>query len=497
MGDSGQSEEALYLDIRTRLCEGRFTEALSLLRPVASEAGASAQCHLYLAVAHEGLHEYDEAIRHYEEAWKLDANPLVVANLGGALLAAGRPGQAVDVLERALATGANVALVHYQLGQALVQLGAFERARHAFEAALRLEPCNTGVHKALADIKTFTREDPQLHALANLATATTSMDEEAQVHLHFALGKAYEDVGDYASSFRHLTDGNRLVRGRFHYDEQAALSVLAEVRKSFSADFVRGYPSAAPIFVLGMPRSGSTLVERILSAHPAVRSAGETSLFGELARDWFPAGGLRQELRSVIQGISGEQLYALGKNYVAAMQRAAPGAEMVIDKLPSNYLLLGLIHLALPNAHVIHTRRDALDTCLSCFATHFAGTQAQYYDLGELGRHYRAYEGLMNHWRDVLPRGTFLEVQYERLINESEQEIRRMLQYCGLEWDEACRNFFLSPLPVRTASAAQVRKPLYRGSVGRASRFGKLLEPLKVALDGSSRDPLNGEPGLT
>jgi hypothetical protein len=158
---------------------------------------------------------------------------------------------------------------------------------------------------------------------------------------------------------------------------------------------------------------------------------------------------------------------------------------MVIDKLPSNYLLLGLIHLALPNAHIIHTRRDALDTCFSCFATHFAGVQPQYYELAELGRHYRAYQGLMDHWRDALARGAFIEVQYERLIDDSRQEFRRLLQYCGLPWDEACGNFFLNPLPVRTASAAQVRKPLYRSSVGRASRFHKHLDSLQSALAGS------------
>jgi hypothetical protein len=222
-----------------------------------------------------------------------------------------------------------------------------------------------------------------------------------------------------------------------------------------------GDPSEIPIFILGMPRSGSTLIEQILASHAWVHGAGERMDFPDLLAD-----------------LGDRDFRALGAAYAARSGTLAPGAGRVTDKLPGNFLHAGAIHLALPRARIIHSRRDPADTCLSCYTKLFRGEQPFTYDLGELGRYYRAYERLMAHWRVVLPESVFLEVDYEALVADPETQTRRLLAHCGLAWDPACLVFHETRREIRTASAVQVRQPLYGGSVGRWRRHGERLEPL-------------------
>jgi hypothetical protein len=222
-----------------------------------------------------------------------------------------------------------------------------------------------------------------------------------------------------------------------------------------------------------MARSGTSLVEQILASHPKVFGAGELKTLMDSVATPFP---------DVISSIGGQGLREIGAKYVAEIRRLSPNAERIVDKMPANYRFAGLIHLALPNARIIHVCRNPLDTCFSCFSILFGGEQRYSYDLGELGRYYRCYEKLMEHWRRVLPPGVMLEVEYEKLIEDLEGEARRVIAHCDLEWDAACLSFHETERPVRTASAQQVRQPVYRSSIGRWRPYARPLSPLIEAL---------------
>jgi hypothetical protein len=231
-----------------------------------------------------------------------------------------------------------------------------------------------------------------------------------------------------------------------------------------------------------MPRSGSTLVEQILASHPLVIAGGELDHLQRAVTTFAAQDGAQTSLPEQIRKIADDDLPRLGTFYLGKLWNMAPNAERVTDKMPSNFRFAGLIHLALPNARIIHTRRDPIDTCVSCFSTLFAQSQPFTYELGELGRYYRAYEQLMNHWREVLPEGVMLDVRYEELVTDFEAQVRRILAHCGLEWHKDCLAFYKAKRSVKTASAAQVYRPLYRSSVGRGSCYGDMLLPLIDAL---------------
>jgi sulfotransferase family protein len=236
----------------------------------------------------------------------------------------------------------------------------------------------------------------------------------------------------------------------------------------------RGERSCVPVFILGMLRSGTTLVEQILASHPKVFGAGEVDDFNKvIAALHFP---------EVVSLMSGEQLRQLGASYVGGIRVAAPVVERITNKSPGNFRFTGLIHMMLPNARIIHTRRDPIDTCLSCFSKLFVGNHPYAYDLEELGRYYRAYEALMAHWRSVLPPNVMLEVQYEEVVADLEGQARRIVAHCGLEWDALCLAFHQTERPVRTASATQVRQPIYKSSVGRWRAYEPFLGPLLAEL---------------
>jgi len=282
------------------------------------------------------------------------------------------------------------------------------------------------------------------------------------------------DVGDADQAFARLNAGNRRVRGSLVYDVEADVSCFKAIADAFTSDVMNlfagaGDTSEHPVFVVGMPRSGTTLVEQILASHPDVHGAGELNLLSEVS-----GGALFPTL--------GRELPAWGRAYAERLAALAPGKRRVVDKMPSNFQFLGLIQLMLPNARIIHCRRDPIDTCLSCYSRKFADRQDFSYDLRDLGRYYRAYEDLMDHWRRLLPHDRLLEVRYEDLVNDLRTEAERLVAFCGLEWNEACLDFHRTDRPVQTASVNQVRQPIYRSSVSRWKQYARHLEPLLGAL---------------
>jgi tetratricopeptide (TPR) repeat protein len=463
----------------------RYQEAAAHYERTLSVRPNDAEAHVALGNILRGLDQADDAIGHYTRALSFNATYIEAHNgLGLANHMLGRSEEAIQHYRRALGIDPTDLEAHSRLGEALQALGRLEESRIAFERAVTLAPRKAGCYWNLANSKRFTEDDLHLADMNELARDEASLTAEEQIDLHFALGKAFAELGNRAQSFQHLLRGNSLMRRRTSYDEAAALGRLDRIQKAFTTALMGekredGDPSTAPIFIIGMPRSGTTLIEQIIASHPKVFGAGELRVMANLAEALSgPNGTLFPE---VVASMSGEQLRRLGGDYLRAVRRLAPTAERITDKMPGNFALAGLIHLSLPNARIIHVCRDPCDTAFSCFSILFARGHEYSYDLSELGRYFRAYQRLADHWRDVMPE-TMLEVRYEQVVADLEEEARRIIAYCGLEWDDACLAFYRTARSVRTASATQVRQPIYRSSIGRWRPHADALQPLLQAL---------------
>ena len=514
-------EEALAsydkaLAIKPRLIDALYNRG-SLLKELnrAEEALASykkalainpnyAAAHITCGSLLESLNRPDEALASYNRAIAIDPNIADAHIVRGDLLKKlNRPEEALASYDKAVAVSSDNALAHDRRGLVLVELGRLTEARNAHENAVALSPRKAPFYYNLTAVKQLTLSDPVARAMKKLERDIASLDWEDQTTLHFALAKAFADNADYKRSFRHLLDGNALKRTHVQYDESATLAAIDSLRATFTSKLMRtnqglGEPSPIPVFVVGMPRSGSTLVEQVLCSHPKVFGAGEIPDFFKAA---IEVGGTNLEalhFSGENPEVLGSQLHQIGESYVRRIVRLAPAAERIVNKMPDNFRLAGLIHLALPNARIIHIRRDPVDTSVSCFSKLFVGANAPFtYDLAELGRYYHSYDSLMAHWRELLPPSALLDVQYEDLVADIEGQAKRMIAHCGLEWDASCLDFYRTVRPVRTASAVEVRQPIYKTSVGRWRNYEPFLGPLLSTLGPSiSQRPSDGEPQI-
>jgi tetratricopeptide (TPR) repeat protein len=399
------------------------------------------------------------------------------------LKAMGRVGLGEIVCRRGLAIDPDYAEGHNCLGGLLFDLGRMGPAEAEMRRALSMSPDNIPYHLSFAAAHKYQAGDEHLAELEVLAARAGEMSDADQAHLHFALAKAYEDVGAKDLGFEQQRLGNQAKRRTFEYDEAALLAQIERIKAVFSPKFVsslkRGYKMAdGPIFILGMMRSGSTLVEQILASHPQVFGAGELTLF----RQALNAVSGQKPYPEAIPSMSAGTIDAVGLAYQQRLRREAPDSARITDKYLHNFLYCGLIALAMPQARIIHTVRDPVDTCLSIYSKMFTGHHPYAYDLAELGRYHRAYQSLMDHWRQVLPEGAMIDLRYEEVVDDLEGQARRLLDHCDLPWDDAVLAFHNTDRAVRTASATQVRQPLYKSSVGRWRPPTELLRPLTEAL---------------
>lgn len=468
---------------------GRYAEAVARYRQMLSLKADMPETYNNLGHALGALGKPETAVLAFECAVALKPdNPEALCNWGLALVDLGRFDEAEAKYRRVIEVNPGFAGAHNNLGLLMKAKGRLVEAGEAIEQAIHLAPRHIAYYENLAAIRPFAAGDPLLAALEGLAGDGAALSAADQVHLHFALAKAYENSGDAERAFRHLQSGNAFKRRQMVYDEAESLGQMDRLCELVSRDFIAarqgcGEASPVPVFIVGMTRSGTTLIEQILASHPQVFGAGEIHLFDHAAgliRNALPG---RPPFPEMVQAMSGEHFRALGALYLEKITRQAPAAMRITDKMTVNFLFAGLIHLALPNATIIHAVRDPADTCVSCFATHFMTGHAHAYDLAELGRYYRHYQALMKHWHDVLPRGRIIDVQYEELVADLEGVARRIVAHCGLEWSGRCLDFHRTERAVRTASAVQVRKPIYKDSVGRWRKFAPFLGPLLAELE--------------
>ena len=440
-----------------------------------------------LARSHQAQKKFTEAAALAARALAMDPKNSAACHclLGGIHAEAGYPEQAEHAYDGALELQPDLFGALMGKGQLLLEQGRLKEAEGHFRQALSLNVANLAARLALVQVQRAGEDEENMAALLLEAEKIGEMPEGRALSLHFALGKQYDDAGQPDLAMHHLLEGNRLKRKRVEYSPDNNDLICTNICQFFSPENISrlsgaGCPSELPIFVLGMPRSGTSLVEQILASHPLVYGAGELQDLLALAAK--PTEKTVEGYPLSLIGLGRDDLTAMGERYVAGLRSRNQEAQRITDKMPANFHCVGLIHLMLPRARIIHVRRNPVDTCLSGFSHIFNNTQQQSYDLAEIGRYYRNYATLMDHWRSVLPAGALYEVQYEQMVTDQENQSRALLASCGLEWDAACLEFHKTRRQVRTASATQVRQPIYTSSVERWRKYEAHLGPLLDAL---------------
>lgn len=446
--------------------------------------------------AMEGLARCLQETRELEKAEELARKALSIREraAGWALLAnilSERmfPDQSAECYEKALSMDPALVSAWIGKGHLLMEQGKMDESEACFRRALELEPGNIAPRLSLTQVAKTREGDENLVALESAAADADSMPETKALSLHFALGKAYEDLKRYDDAFPHFLKGCALKHKRVEYSAEHNRLVAENIRRMFTRERIEalrgaGSDSSTPIFVLGMPRSGTTLTETILASHPDVYGAGELPDLLQVIAE--PLGNPAVGYPLNMEFMTHADLTRMGQRYVQQLKQRAPDAPHITDKMPANYLGVGMIHLMLPNARIVHVRRNPVDTCVSAFTRLFNRSQHQSYDLRELGKYYMDYLSIMAHWREVLPAGSFYEIQYEDLVANQEEESRKLVAFCGLDWNDACLDPHKTERNVKTASVTQVRQPVYKTSVERWRVYekflGPLLEELKDAL---------------
>lgn len=464
---------------------GRLEEALVCCRRAAELAPDTPypMANLGLVLCECGR---DEEAEHWlRQSLRLDPRqPQVYNSLGNLRYAQGQVPEAADLYREALRLDPQCAAASLNLGNTFRELGDFAAAEREYRRAIELAPRLAAAYYGLSAIKRYSPADiPEILRLESLLD-DPRLSADDQISLHFAAGKMYDDCGMPDRAFQHFRQANQtrplpFDRNAFCRDIQRRISLFSD--DLFAAPHPVGSDSDLPIFIVGMPRSGTSLVEQIVASHPAVFGAGELKdLDQAAARLWGAATSSASPLGAGGRSAR-EALMATADDYLARCRSLGGDAAHVTDKMPGNFLHLGLVALLFPRAKVIHCRRDPLDACLSCYTTNFKNRQPHMFRLEDLGFYYRQYERLMDHWRRVLPL-PILDVSYEELVASPEPLVRRLVAFCGLPWDDRCLQFHRSPRCVQTCSVWQVRQPIYSRSVGRWRAYARHLDPLVQAL---------------
>jgi len=408
----------------------------------------------------------------------------------------GQHAEAAETYRRAASLNPGMPAPWIGLGNTLKTIGRQAEAIEAYRHAAALRPQNSESWWSLSNLKTFRFEDADVEVMQR-QLAEERLTEEARAQFSFALAKAHEDRGEYARAFELYAEGNRLRRRLEHYDPVQTEVINERIRAVFHDAFLArhaasGHPDPAPIFIVGLPRSGSTLIEQILASHSQVDATHELPEVGRLVQRINRGRTDRIAYPEAARELAGNQWAALGRAYIDDTRKYRRGAPRFTDKMPNNFPSIGLLALALPNARFINARRHPLDTCLSCYRQLFARGQPFTYDLTELGEYYLEYEKMMAHWHAALP-GRILDVQYEEMVADQDAQTRRLLEFCELPFEDACLRYWETGRAIRTASSEQVRQPIYDSSVNFWRNYERELAPLveilRPVLPAFGRDP--------
>ncbi len=460
----------------------RNSAAVSTLEDALALDPDNLETRVLLSRALTSVDRGDEAITMVQHVLARNPNSSQgLAAMGWTLYSLGNVAAAIPYLEHAVEVDARSADARLGLGRALQNMGRFAEANEQFERALDIDTRNG---EALLGLAGKTEPGDPCFARLHRALSQSHLSVTERVDLHFAAGKMYQDIGALEEAFEHYRLANDLMD--FAFDPKAFADEITAFIEIFTPTLLEqgqhlGKESDLPVFIVGMPRSGTTLIEQILASHRNVFGAGELTNVSRLALRLPSIVVGNDPYPECVARLDGKTVQGLAEEYLADLRRHAPEAARVTDKIPNNFLHLGLITLMLPSARVIHCRRDPMDTCLSIYFNHFSAHHAYAYDLAHLGLYYRQYDRLMAHWARVLPI-PMLEVDYEDLAENQEEMSRKMIEFCGLAWDPRCLDFHNTIRTVHTASKYQVRQPLYKESIGRWRYYERHLGPLKESL---------------
>ncbi|BCG81397.1 tetratricopeptide repeat-containing sulfotransferase family protein [Mesorhizobium sp. 113-3-3] len=439
--------------------------------------------HLALGETYSKVGEHSGSIKHFERACELKADWVeALCALGRAYTEFGKADIAVPLYRKALKIDGARPAIQMGLANALVSLGRMDEATTHMKEAISRRQDVAAAYNGLVSIRKFTEEPAELKSiLAELRNP--ALDKKSIQQLHHAAGKVLNDLRRYDEAMDHLRQAKRSVP---RFDLEAYRRSIDFMIELFSPQMLaakagHGSSSEVPVFVLGMPRSGTTLTEQILASHPDAYGAGELTKLRRITNRLAPKTRSPEELRRSILDMTVDQSKSLAEEYLAHIRQKSPEASRIVDKLPHNFELVGLIRLLFPKARIIHCRRDAIDNCLSCYFLSFNEDNSYTADLHTLGLYYREYDRLMRHWDTVFP-GQILQNRYEDMVADQERQSRRLIDHLGLPWDDACLRFFDKGGSVNTFSRWQVRQPIYTSSVNRWKAYGSAIQPLVDAL---------------
>jgi tetratricopeptide (TPR) repeat protein len=462
---------------------GELTQAMGWLHKVLMADAEDILTATVLAEVLHRLHEFDAAEDIYRQILQQKVTPGLLNAYGILLMDMERTAEATEILRRAHALDSESTHIRMNLAMALSNEGEFQAAQEIYRGVMRQTP---ELAEAFLNYVSITKmsEDEEVEARIRyqIEQASDVVQEEA---LNYAMVKIKEDKREYNTAFQHLNRACTLHKQRCGYNEKAEMERFQLIKSTFCRDRIErlwgcGNESSRPLFVLGMPRSGTTLVEQILSSHGDVVGGGELPFVNTVLCN-HAAITNAQPLASLSE-LTCEHLAALSRDYLSLIEPMASNNEHVVDKMPGNFMYIGLIALMLPNAKIVHVKRNPMATCLSCLKQRFNEGHNYSYDLVDLGHYYLAYLDLMRHWHDLFP-GRIFDLEYEDLTNNLEKEAARLIDYCGLGWDDACLDFHKNVRAVRTASLAQVRKPIYTSSVAFWCNYQEQMKPLRVLLE--------------
>src|SRR5579875_2019243 len=496
---SAESDARSLIDRGNALVRrGQVAAAIECYRAALALEPQRFEAHANLGSALLLAGRFTEAQAHFGHALAMrpDEAPLHLA-LARACSAQHRFAEAEASYRRVLALQPAQPAAHYGLGHCLREQGRVAAAAESFERAIAAQPDFIDAHYRLAVLRPGDADGVRLAQLESLRPRIANVPMPQQVRYWFTLGRRREDAGEYDAAFAAYAEGNRLQRermGKTGAPESEALEArFAErIQNIFSREWLRVAPRGSvpddgrvPVFIVGMPRSGSSLIEQMLASHPAVYGGGEMRHLPDLLEQTFgfdePVHGVAYP--ELVPTLTSDMLARMGQSYLDRAWRDAAPATHVTDKLTGNFLHAGMIHLMLPTARIIHVIRDPRDTCVSCFANLFRLGDIPYsYDLGALGRHYLRYRRLMAHWHAVLPADGIMAVRYEELITHTETVLRAVTEFLGLPWNDRCLDFHRQRRVVHTVSAGQVGRPIYATSVTRWRHFERHLGPMIDAL---------------
>lgn len=436
-----------------------------------------------------------EALAAYQRA--VDSFPssaMALMGIAVSLNKLDRSEEAVEVVDRVLAMGSPFQENAFQVkGVALEALGRLDQACECYDAALKLNPTSPGFLLSRSSIRKVQREDGFFAQLQQLQRRPEAFHGFAKTQVFYALGKAYQDVGDIAQAAHCYATGASNQWLMSGYKEKDDIDTVSGIQECINSACLQGLQnqgsdSDRPIFIVGMPRSGTTLVEQIIGTHSKVTPVGELPYVNEVLDGLVLPGGWKVSSIGTHHLPPQATLRERAIEYLSRVEgfaKAAVGRRFT-DKMPANYLNLGLILAMFPNARIIHCRRDPVDTCISCYCTLFAAKHYWSYDLATLGREYQRYWKMMQHWRNVVP-GKFLEVRYEQVVDDTESAARQLLEWCNLEWEPQVLKFHETKRQVKTASVTQVRQPIYKSSVGRWKKWEPYIQPLLAEISDLER----------